>query len=366
MTAWGIIPTATSYIPTASSTKRAVGQLQQLGSMVQISDKVHLKKTQIAGILDAKKKCTTEHHIQQFALLQSFLEIDLENEKNDLTGSAVKPPLGAYVLDTQWTKFENAEMATFERLLFTTGYCKAYWQCPNLWRHCELDMCHIKNEFGGFISLLTHSTSNGRNKILAFGVHPAENGVEWKIFFDFCIKHFPGIEHVTSDREKGLTAVEENAICMGKLRCVSHCILHIVRNENDARKKHNAGGFNASAAGGSVQNLGTKLAKACSNEMYDFYLEKIKMGNEFTANFLHSRRSMFATSSLINRIDDCSTSVQLAGSIPAQARKGKVSSNTAEQSNSDSGINKHRTEPILDLVKGIATKMATQHHKVSA
>lgn len=369
---WGVIPTASSYIPTRAGDRSGGGQNEQLAQMIKTSDKVHLKKTQISRILDSKTRNTTEHNIQQFGLLQSYLDIDFNNELEarermlQKVGRTMKTDyrLGAYVLDTQWTDFENTHLATFERLLFTTGYCKAYWNCSNIWRHCELDMCHIKNEFGGFISLLTHSTSNGRNKILAFGIHPAENGEEWNCFFDFCQKHFQGIRHITNDQDKGLKAIEKDAMRNGTLKRVSNCIVHIVRNENVARNKANAGGFNVSMAGGSVQSLATKLAKACSEQMYEFYLQRMKSGNEFTAEFFDSRRSMFSSSYLLDEIRQGSQAVQLSGRIPAESRRGRVSSNTAEQSNSNSGINSCRGLPIIDMVKGIASKMASQHYLV--
>jgi hypothetical protein len=66
-------------------------------------------------------------------------------------------------------------------------------------------MCHIRNEFGGFfISLLTHSTAEGRNKILAFGVHQAENAKEWDRVFTLCEVRFPGMMHIISDQDKGI------------------------------------------------------------------------------------------------------------------------------------------------------------------
>ena len=246
--------------------------------------------------------------VQQYGLLQSYLELDLEEEfeKNQRILSKgyshFKPMSGAYVLDTQWNKFikgENIELPVFERLLYTTGYCKAYWHSENIWRHCELDMCHGKGIFGGRISLLTHATGNGKNKILAFGIHTAENKDEWRQFYDFCKEHFPGIEHITSDRGKGLVSIEAAGILAGELQHVSHCILHIVRNELVARREANAGKFNESTAGGTVQSLATKLAKACTDELFNYYLEKLKMGNEFTADFLKVRRGYFSSSFIL-------------------------------------------------------------------
>ena len=145
----------------------------------------------------------------------------------------------------------------------------------------------------------------------------------------------------------------------------SHCILHIVRNELVARNNAGAGSFNVTKAGGeTVQALGTKLAKACSPELYTFFLNRLRDGNPFTADFFHSRREIFSSASYLGQIKGHMQVFQLSGPVPTQARRGKVHSNTAETSNSNGGINKYRTMPILDMVKGIATKMSTQHFKV--
>ncbi len=99
--------------------------------MVRTTDKVLLKTKQLRGIVDKKSGNTTEHNIQQFTVLQSFLEIDLANEaearQRYLTKMAGKPipttkvPLGGYILDTDYTAFcDNiVEYATFKRLFFT-------------------------------------------------------------------------------------------------------------------------------------------------------------------------------------------------------------------------------------------------------
>ena len=77
---------------------------------------------------------------------------------------------------------------------------------------CELDMCHIKVTFGGHISLLTHSTANGQNKILAFGIHTRENKEEWGHFFNnFCNLHYPGIRHLVNDQDKQRAKVHRAA-----------------------------------------------------------------------------------------------------------------------------------------------------------
>ena len=371
---WGVMPTAKAYIPTKATGRTGGGQVQQLATMVQQSDKITLKKTQTLSLLDAKRKDTNEVQIQQFGLLHSYLQEDLQHEVDSRHGyleecnkRKIQPepsPIGAYVLDTEWTMFEGGELPTFVRLMYTTGYAKAYWQSAGVWMHAELDMCHIKNVFGGCISLLTHANSKGRNKILAFGIHPTENKKEWTKFYDFCQEHFKGISHITNDQDKGLNSIEQQAMCYGDLKRVSYCILHMVRNETTARLKAGAGGFSVSLAGGTVQQLATKLAKACTDEVYHYYLNKMKLGNTFTASFFMQRRLLFSTSTLLDFKDRGKKAIRLSGPIPAGARRGKVTTNTAEQSNSNNGINVFRDMPVLDMVKGIATKMASQHFKV--
>ena len=256
-------------------------------------------------------------------------------------------------------------MPVFVRLMCTTGYCKSYWAEVSTWRMCELDMCHIRNEFGGFISVLTHSTAEGRNKILAFGVHQAENAKEWDRFFTFCEVHFPGMTHIISDQDKGLIKIGKKAKERNSTFTASHCVLHMVRNENDARRKAGAGSFSVTNAGGeTIQTLATKLAKACTQELYDFFLKKLRLGNKFTADFFDSRKELFSAASFLGQIGNKSKVVSLRGAIPPQARRGKVLSNTAETSNANGGINKYRSLPIVDMVKGILDKMAKQHYLV--
>ncbi len=99
-----------------------------------------------------------------------------------------------------------------------------------------------------------HSASNGRNKILAFGIVTVENKHEWTLFYDFCKQHFKNIAHITNDQDKGLISIKQTNIRQGELKHVSHCVAHVVRNENRARGSAQKGGFDISAAGGTVQS----------------------------------------------------------------------------------------------------------------
>jgi hypothetical protein len=158
----------------------------------------------------------------------------------------------------------------------------------------ELDMCHFEATFGGYIALLTHSTANGQNKILAFGVHMHENKEDWGHFFNFCNLHYHGITHLVNDQDKGLKSIELNAKMSPPTPTTSHCILHTVRNELVARNLAGAGPFNVTKAGGEhVQALATKLAKACAPEMYSYHLNRLRDGNPITADFFRSRREFF-------------------------------------------------------------------------
>jgi hypothetical protein len=80
--------------------------------------------------------------------------------------STTDVPLGGYILDTDYTPFcDNiVEYATFKRLIFTTGYSKAYWNNPNIWRHAELDMCHIRTALGGCIAFFSTAQATGVTK----------------------------------------------------------------------------------------------------------------------------------------------------------------------------------------------------------
>jgi hypothetical protein len=112
-------------------------------------------------------------------------------------------------------------------------------------------------------------------------------------------------------------------------------------------------------------HLYTSLAKACTDEMWDHYFGKLKKGNDFTADYVLQRKPLISTSFLLDTISTGKETVFLSGPIPPQARRGKVTSNTAEQCNSNCGINKYREMPILDMVKGIAFTMAKQQFKAS-
>ncbi len=160
--AWGIIPTAVAFIPTSAGGRVGGGQVKQFGTMVKHSDGVTLKRTQLSDILKEKKSSTTELQIQQFALLQSYCELDLKQEADAIERWKPKlaPPISANVLDSEWQSLDGIEMPVFVRLMHTTGYCKYYWKQKGNWPMCELDMCHMKVTFGGHISLLTHSTDS--------------------------------------------------------------------------------------------------------------------------------------------------------------------------------------------------------------
>jgi len=171
--------------------------------------------------------------------------------------------------------------------------------------------------------------------------------------------------HIISDQDKGLIKIGKKAKERNSTFTASHCVLHMVRNENDARRKAGAGSFSVTDAGGeTIQTLATKLAKACTQELYDFFLKKLRLGNKFTADFFDSRKELFSAASFLGHIGNKSKVVSLRGAIPPQARRGKVLSNTAETSNANGGINKYRSLPIVDMVKGILDKMAKQHYLV--
>ena len=70
----------------------------------------------------------------------------------------------------------------------------------------------------------------------------------------------------------------------------------MVRNENDARRKAGAGSFSVTDAGGeTIQKLATKLAKACTQELYDFFLsQKVEAGQQvYRGIFLTVERGFF-------------------------------------------------------------------------
>jgi hypothetical protein len=113
---WGVVPTGAGYVPTSAGGKNGGGQVEQLAAMVRLTDKVQLKTNQLRGIIDKKGGNTTEHNIQQFGLLQSFLQMDFQNEAdtrqhflkkmagNSVPVSPEDVPLGGciLVLDTCW------------------------------------------------------------------------------------------------------------------------------------------------------------------------------------------------------------------------------------------------------------------------
>ena len=102
--------------------------MKQFGAMVTHSDGVALKRTQLSDILKQRKSSTTELQIQQFALLQSYCELDLKQELHEIERRKPKfaPPISAYVLDSEWQSLDGIEMPVFVRLIYTTEYCKYY------------------------------------------------------------------------------------------------------------------------------------------------------------------------------------------------------------------------------------------------
>jgi hypothetical protein len=90
-------------------------------------------------------------------------------------------------------------------------------------------------------------------------------------------------------------------------------MLHIVRNENAARLKADEGGFNVLLAGSTVQALAIKLAKACTDDVYEYYLAKIKRGSKFSAAFLNQRHALFSATFLLDHTDSKKKGVRLSG-----------------------------------------------------
>jgi hypothetical protein len=79
-------------------------------------------------------------------------------------------------------------------------------------------------------------------------------------------------------------------------------VAHIVRSENRTRGLAKKGGFDVSAAGGTVQSLCTSLAKACTDKRWDHYSAKLKKGTDFTANYVLQKKALFSTSFLLDTI----------------------------------------------------------------
>jgi hypothetical protein len=138
-----------------------------------------------------------------------------------------------------------------------------------------------------------------------------------------------------------------------------------VRNENRARRRlAKKGRFDVSAAGCTVQSLCTFRAKVCKDKMWDHYFAKLKKPSDFTAHYVIQRNALFSTSFLLDTIYTGKETILTFRSNNSSLRLTKVSkvtSNTAEQSNSNRGINKYRDMPILEMINGIATTMAKQH-----
>jgi hypothetical protein len=80
---WGVIPTAASYVPSSAGGKNGGGQVTQFGTMILKADKVQLKRGQLLVKMLQKKECSsTEHAIQQFGPLDSYLVGDRFAERN--------------------------------------------------------------------------------------------------------------------------------------------------------------------------------------------------------------------------------------------------------------------------------------------
>ena len=150
-----------------------------------------------------------------------------------------------------------------------------------------IDGTHTKlADFKHIILLAVTFDGNNEIVILSFAVVEVENKDNWVWFQERLQEDFPGFDCLMSDADKGITS-EDFLLSQEEAEAVtSRCARHLAENCREACR------FTMNS---SHKNLILCLAKARTEDGYLDVLEKIRNIHPEWADWLHQRKTEFAT-----------------------------------------------------------------------
>ena len=203
-------------------------------------------------------------------------------------------------------------------------------------RMIVIDGTHTKlSDFRHIILLAVTFDANNEVVILAFAIVDVENKGNWVWFHDKLSKDFPGFDVLMSDADKGITSTDFQVSQEEVEAVTSRCARHLAENCREAGRY---------TMNNDQKNLIISLAKARTEESYLYWLDKIRSIHTEWADWLHERRTEFATYLFLQDF---------------RQRWGKVTSNAVE--NVNSSLLDVRNLPILYLIIGIIEKTQSKY-----
>ena len=304
-------------------TSNREGNAKQLSNITKAATGLDLGLSQAYRSIHERANDTIHAQIGQYMLLPDLFRSLAEQD-----------PKGTQVLETSDCVWDP-DKQQFRRCYIALSCMKHFWQRAII-RMIVIDGTHTKlADFRHIILLAVTFDANNEIVILAFGIVDVENKDNWVWFHDRLKRDFPGFNCLMSDADKGITS-DDFQLSQEEVEAVtSRCARHLAENCREACRY---------TMNSTHKNLVLSLAKARTEEAYLDVLQRIRSIHHEWAEWLHQRRSEFATYLFLRQ------------DIP---RWGKVTSNAVE--NVNSSILDIRNLPILYLIMGLIEKSQAKY-----
>ena len=299
------------------------GNAKQLSSIAKASTGIELGRTQAYRAVHERANDTIHAQIAQYMLLPDLFRMLQEQD-----------PDGTHVLESSDCEWDE-EKQQFKRCYVALSFMKHFWKKSCI-RLIVIDGTHTKlPDFRHIILVAATYDANNEIVILSFAVVDVENKENWVWFQEKLQVDFPGFDCLMCDADKGITSSDFQLSQAEAEAVTSRCARHLAENCREAcgytmNSKH--------------KNMILSLAKARTEESYLDKLEEIREIHPEWADWLHQRRSEFATYCFLKQ---------------DVRRWGKVTSNAVE--NVNSSLLDVRSLPILYLINGIIEKSQAKY-----
>jgi hypothetical protein len=315
-------PEIAAFIPNKKG-----GSAKQLTDIAKASTGIELKASHAHSIVASKEASFLEHHIGQYMLLESYLDLLREAD-----------PSNAIVIEKRPCRWSPGHFQ-FKRYYIALSCVKQAWLKSGV-RIVAADATfttskHFKH------TLLIAVTFDGNNElmILALAVVDIENGDNWLWFSQLLVADFPGITVILADYSKGMEAENFQTYLRNNSILYSRCARHLVEN---CKKNCTSNKLSKDVETFII----TKLAQSRTQDLYRERLQVVRAKSPQAADWLDERCRQFVSFHFLQE---------------GKNRHGKVTSNAAE--NINSALLPMRSEGILFLTSKIVNWMLTKAHK---
>lgn len=227
-------------------------------------------KTQAYKVLQKINQDPIETHLGQYFLLTSMIKAWKRSD-----------PKGSYELETSPTTW-NDDLDAFERIYAVPAFAK------HAWKHCKMRFLILNasfrtgGHFGHTVLLAVTYDANDEVILLATALCEAESQSNWSWFVQNLIRDFPGIQLVLSSSKHVMENEELETVLnlISAKRC--WCIRRLMGECPEKLTKED-------------QTSVMKLAKACTVQLYNAYLQAFQKSNTSVATWFDNRKHLFAS-----------------------------------------------------------------------